>query len=163
MRLGAHGASCIAVSNEARVYLGAEGYAFERAGATSPLGGGCAHLDGRDRHMSPGRLNNAIAVHLCAGATGYSGRECTGVIDDKEKYKTDAEIQKVIQPELDRQHKAGVARRLVYDRGGGVLIISGALLMLWFSWLRPKHGAGAGVPGYFLSILERPPDARKKV
>jgi hypothetical protein len=81
----------------------------------------------------------------------------------KEKSKTDAEIQKVLQPELDRQHKAGVTRRLVYDRGGGVLIISGALLMLWFSWLRPKRGAGAGVPGYLLAILERPPDARKKV
>jgi polyferredoxin len=85
------------------------------------------------------------------------------VLSLKDKSKTDAEIQKVLQPELDRQHKAGVARRLIYDRGGGVLIISGALLMLWFSWLRPKHGAGAGVPGYFLSILERPPDPRKKV
>jgi hypothetical protein len=85
------------------------------------------------------------------------------VLSLKDKSKNDAEIQKILQPELDRQHKAAVSRRLVYNRGGGVLIFSGALWILWLLWLRPKQGAGAGVPGYFLSILERPPDARKKV
>ena len=81
----------------------------------------------------------------------------------KEKSKNDAEVQKILQPELDRQHKAGVARRFVYNWGGGVLLISGALLILWLSWLRPKHGAGAGVPECVLFLLERPPDQRKKV
>jgi hypothetical protein len=80
----------------------------------------------------------------------------------KEKSKTDAEIQKILQPELDRQHKAAISRRLVYGRGGGVLIISGALFIFWFLSLRPKRGTGAGVPGCFLSLLERPPDVRKK-
>jgi polyferredoxin len=78
------------------------------------------------------------------------------------KSKTDAEIQKILQPELDRQHNADVARRLVYSRGGGILILSGALVIFWLSWLRPKHGAAAGVPECVMSFLERPPGQRKK-
>jgi hypothetical protein len=45
----------------------------------------------------------------------------------KERAKTDAEVQKTLQPELDRQHRAAVARRAVYDRGGIILIFSSPL------------------------------------
>lgn len=80
----------------------------------------------------------------------------------KEKAKTDAEIQKILQPELDRQHKAAVARRFVYGRGGGILLISAVALMAWLSWLRPRKGEGAGVPQGILGFLEKPPPQRKK-
>ena len=81
----------------------------------------------------------------------------------KEKAKTDAEIQKILQPELDRQHRTAVARRRVYDYGGGTLLISAAMLMAWLTWLRPKSGAGAGAPSKFLRFLEKPADRRKKI
>jgi polyferredoxin len=80
----------------------------------------------------------------------------------KIKSKTDAEIQKILRPELDRQHNAAVARRLVYSRSGTILILSGALLIFWLSRLRPKHGAGAGVPECVLFLLEQPPGPAKK-
>jgi polyferredoxin len=80
----------------------------------------------------------------------------------KEKAKTDAEVQKILQPELNRQHESAVLRRLVYNRGGGVLLVSAALWMIWLAWLRPKHGTGAGVPERVLRFVERPPEQRKK-
>ena len=55
-----------------------------------------------------------------------------------EKAKMDAEVQKVLQPELNRQHEASVARRRVYERGGWTLLISAAALMLWYARFRPK-------------------------
>jgi hypothetical protein len=79
----------------------------------------------------------------------------------KERAKTDAEVQKTLQPELDRQHRAAVARRAVYDRGGIILIFSSALLILWLNCLRPRHGSGAGAPARILRILEKPPDSGK--
>jgi polyferredoxin len=81
----------------------------------------------------------------------------------REKAKEDAEIQKVLQPELERQHNAAVARRYVYDRGGATLLISAAMLFGWLMWLRPKHGSGAGVPLKLLKYLERPPNRPPKV
>lgn len=81
----------------------------------------------------------------------------------REKSKTDAEIQKVLQPELDRQRNAAVARRYVYDRGGGILLISWAVLIAWFTGFRPKHGAGAGVPSGILKWVEKPPERRTKI
>ena len=79
----------------------------------------------------------------------------------KENAKSDAEVQKTLQPELDRQHRAAVARRYVYDRGGVVLLVSSTLLILWLNYLRPRHGFGAGAPGGILKILEKPPDSGK--
>jgi ferredoxin len=81
----------------------------------------------------------------------------------KEKAKTDAEIQKILQPELDRQHKAAVGRRRAYDRGGAVLLAASSVLMAWLTWFRPKHGTGAGVPAVVLRFLEMPPERRKKI
>ncbi len=80
--------------------------------------------------------------------------------DLREKAKTDAAIQEILQPELERQQEAAVARRFVYDTGGYVLLISGALFIAWFSWLRPKHGTGAGLPARYLKLLEKPPAKR---
>jgi polyferredoxin len=80
----------------------------------------------------------------------------------REEAKMDAEVQKVLQPELERQQAAAVARRDVYDRGGAILLIAGSLFVAWFSWLRPGHGAGGGVPARILKFLEKPPDQRFK-
>jgi NADH-quinone oxidoreductase subunit F len=52
----------------------------------------------------------------------------------KEKAKTDASVQKVLQPELDRQHLAVMARRKAYDRGGIVLLIASAVFLAWHRW-----------------------------
>jgi hypothetical protein len=81
----------------------------------------------------------------------------------KEKAKEDAEIQKILQPELDRQHKAVVARRSIYGNGGSALLISTGILILWFTWLRPRQGGGAGVPMRFLKFLERPAEVKRRV
>ena len=79
----------------------------------------------------------------------------------KAQAKTDAEVQKILQPELNRQHEAGVVRRRVYDTGGWILIIAAAILIAWFERFRPKHGMGAGAPGRILKFIESPPDRRR--
>ncbi len=81
----------------------------------------------------------------------------------KEKAKSDAEIQKVLQPELDRQHKAAVGRRNIYNRGGALLLISSAVFVAWFRGFRPKQGTGAGAPAMVLKYLEKPPERRPKI
>jgi polyferredoxin len=81
----------------------------------------------------------------------------------REKAKTDAEIQNILQPELDRQLKAAVSRRRVYDRGGLALLLSAALLTAWLRWLRPKQGAAAGVPSKIAKFLEMPPNRPGKI
>jgi polyferredoxin len=80
----------------------------------------------------------------------------------KEKAKNDAEIQKILQPELDRQHNAAVVRRLIYARGGNALLLSAAVLMLWLGYLRPRSGTGAGAPAKLLRFLEKPPEPQKR-
>jgi polyferredoxin len=81
----------------------------------------------------------------------------------REKATTDAEIQKSLQPELDRQHKAAVARRGVYDFGGATLLLSAALWIAWVTRYRPKQGCGAGAPQRVLKILEQTPKQRAKI
>jgi polyferredoxin len=81
----------------------------------------------------------------------------------REKSQNDLEVQKVLQPELQRQHAAAVARRKVYDRVGTVLLISSGILILWLTRLRPKKGMGAGVPAGILKFLEQPPEVKKRV
>jgi NADH-quinone oxidoreductase subunit F len=61
----------------------------------------------------------------------------------KEKAKTDSEVQKVLQPETDRQHEAAVVRRNVYRRGGFVLLFAAAAFLAWAKWLRPVPPAKA--------------------
>jgi ferredoxin len=93
-----------------------------------------------------------------------AAREETALADSlREKAKTDAEIQKILQPELDRQLQAAVARRRIYDRGGLALLLSAALLTAWLRWLRPKQGGGAGVPSKIAKFLEMPPSRPAKI
>jgi NADH-quinone oxidoreductase subunit F len=73
----------------------------------------------------------------------------------KEKAALDAEVQKVLQPELDRQHEALVRRRKAYDRGGILLLVSVAIFLAWFKWLRV-----APAPANVLS--KQPSDAAKR-
>lgn len=86
----------------------------------------------------------------------------TIVEDLKEKAKNDAEIQKILIPELDRQHVQAVIRRGIYNWGGGTLLIAAAMFILWLTRLRPKHGAGAGAPEMVLRFLEQPPEQKRK-
>ena len=80
----------------------------------------------------------------------------------REKATNDAEIQKILQPELDRQHKAVVARRRVYDFGGNALLISAALWIAWLMLYRPKQGCGAGAPAFALKWIEEAPKRRAR-
>jgi polyferredoxin len=80
----------------------------------------------------------------------------------REQSKTDAEVQKVLQPELDRQHNAAVARRRIYSYSGSIFLISAALLIAWLNLFRPRQGEGAGAPKAVLKFLEMPPERRKK-
>jgi polyferredoxin len=77
-----------------------------------------------------------------------------------EDARNDAAVQKIIQPELERQQKVLAFRRHVYDRVGWILPFSAALLIAWLNWFRPKHGAGAGLPEKFLRMIEKPPPTR---
>jgi len=86
--------------------------------------------------------------------------ELSWVEELREEAIMDAAVQEILQPELERQQEAAVARRFVYNIGGYVLLISGALFITWFTWLRPKHGTGAGVPSRYLKFLESPPAKR---
>ena len=77
------------------------------------------------------------------------------LVDDlKAKARTDAEVQKILQPELDRQHETLVRKRKVYDRGGIVLLIAAGVFLAWFKWFRPGPGEWAGVPAALLKTLE---------
>jgi hypothetical protein len=77
--------------------------------------------------------------------------------------KTDAEVQKILVPELERQQKAAAARRKIYDGIGGLILISGCIFIAWLSMFRPKQGQGAGVPKAILKILEKPPERKRKI
>lgn len=80
----------------------------------------------------------------------------------KKEAMYDASVQDVLQPELNRQHEVGIARRRVYDLGGWIIIISAGIFIAWFTYLRPKQGAGAGAPAPILRILEMPHPKRVK-
>ena len=73
----------------------------------------------------------------------------------KEKARTDTEIQKILQPELDRQHQSAVRRRNVYNRGGLLLLVMAGIFLAWFQWLRPGPGEWRGVPAWLLKYLDR--------
>jgi hypothetical protein len=68
--------------------------------------------------------------------------------------KTDAGIQKVLQPELDRQHQELVIRRNAYRWGGLLLLLSTGAFFAWFKWLRPRPDEWLGVPQGLVTYLE---------
>jgi hypothetical protein len=79
-------------------------------------------------------------------------------IDDlKEKAKTDLEIQKTLQPEMNRQHEALIRRRWAYSRSALLLLISLAIFLCWHKWFRPEPGNWAGVPQRWQRFLEKRP------
>ena len=63
--------------------------------------------------------------------------ETARVADLREKARTDAEIQKVLKPEWDRQHEELVRRRLAYQVGGLTLLVALGVFFAWMRWLRP--------------------------
>jgi NADH-quinone oxidoreductase subunit F len=76
--------------------------------------------------------------------------------------KTDLEVQKILQPEFNRQHEELVVRRNVYRYDGLALLASIGVFLVWFKWLRPSDDDWVGVPARLVQLLriERPPSAR---
>ncbi len=72
----------------------------------------------------------------------------------KEKAKTDVEVQKTLQPEMDRQHESLVRRRNAYSRGGLVLLISIGIFLAWFKWFRPEPNEWVGIPPSLAGFFE---------
>ena len=64
----------------------------------------------------------------------------------KEKAKSDVEVQKILQPELDRQHEAAVQRRKAYNRGGILLLVSVGIFLIWFKWFRAAPAPEKALP-----------------
>ncbi len=76
----------------------------------------------------------------------------------KEKARTDLEIQKVLQPEFDRQHEMLARRRSTYSRGGITLLLAIGAFLAWFKWLRPPNGQWENFPAAMQKLFEK--DAR---
>ena len=73
----------------------------------------------------------------------------------KQKARTDTEIQKILQPELDRQHQSAVRRRNTYSRSGLLLLVMAGVFLAWFKWLRPGPGEWRGVPAWLLKYRDK--------
>jgi NADH-quinone oxidoreductase subunit F len=73
----------------------------------------------------------------------------------KQKAKTDAEVQKVLQPEFDRQHLELVKRRNAYNRVGLLLLLAVGVFFAWYKWFRPAAGEWTGFPARIAEALER--------
>ncbi len=74
--------------------------------------------------------------------------------------RDDADVQKVLIPEFERQHDAIARRRLAYRIGGLTLLVSLGVLLVWLRWLRPETGDWPGVPPRLVRVLAAPVDAR---
>ncbi len=85
----------------------------------------------------------------------------------KEKARTDSEVQKILQPELDREHESLVRRRNAYRRGGLLLLISLGCFLVWYRFRpapqptkKPAKGIQKGQAGFVLpSLPAAPPPA----
>ena len=64
----------------------------------------------------------------------------------KAKARTDAGIQKILQPEFDRQRESLARRHSAYRLGGLLLLVSSGVFLAWAKWLRPGSENWAGVP-----------------
>jgi NADH:ubiquinone oxidoreductase subunit F (NADH-binding)/NADH:ubiquinone oxidoreductase subunit E/NAD-dependent dihydropyrimidine dehydrogenase PreA subunit len=73
----------------------------------------------------------------------------------KEQAKTDAEVQKVLKPEWDRQHEELVGRRSAYRIGGVTLLAAIGVFFAWMRWLRPDEDGWVGVPTGLARALSR--------
>ena len=117
------------------------------------------------RYLGPVAAGLAVcsAVWLLAfyvHAQFVTPREKVLVDSLKLQARTDADVQKVLQPELDRQHAELVIRRTAYNVGGIVLLLSLGTWLVWIKWLRPKEGEWGGMPQGVVKYLEWPVNAR---
>jgi len=71
----------------------------------------------------------------------------------KQRAKTDAEVQKVLKPEWDRQHEELVRRRNAYRYGGLTLLVAIGVFFAWMRWLRPAEGQWVGIPPRLARVL----------
>ena len=72
--------------------------------------------------------------------------------------KTDAEVQKILKPEWDRQHEELVRRRNAYRWSGLALLISIGVFFAWIRWLRPAEDEWVHVPPRLVRLLAPPRD-----
>lgn len=93
-----------------------------------------------------------LSVHIHARLLAPA--EKAYVDELKEKARTDTEIQKILQPELDRQQKAAARTYHIYDRGGLLLLVMTGTFLAWFRWFRPRSGEWRGVPARLLKYLD---------
>ena len=93
-----------------------------------------------------------LSVHIHARILAPA--EKAYVDELKQKARTDTEIQKILQPELDRQHQSAVRRRTTYNRSGLLLLVMAGIFLAWFKWLRPGPGEWRGVPVWLLKYLD---------
>ncbi len=89
-------------------------------------------------------------------------RDKATVDELKKKATLDAEVQKILQPELDRQHRAVVARRNAYNRGGYLLLVSFGLFLAWYKWLRPSAEECVGIPHRLRGFVVKLPQRGKR-
>ena len=111
------------------------------------------------RYLGPVAAGLAVCSALWllafyAHAQFVTPREKVLVDSLKLKAKTDAAIQKVLLPELDRQHEELVRRRNAYNRGGVVLLLSLGTWLAWIKWLRPRSAEWGGLPQGVVKYLE---------
>jgi NADH:ubiquinone oxidoreductase subunit F (NADH-binding)/NADH:ubiquinone oxidoreductase subunit E/Pyruvate/2-oxoacid:ferredoxin oxidoreductase delta subunit/(2Fe-2S) ferredoxin len=84
--------------------------------------------------------------------------ETVRVAELREKAKTDAEVQKILKPEWDRQHEELVRRRNAYRYGGLALLVAVGVFFAWMRWLRPPEGQWLGVPPRLVRTLGKARD-----
>ncbi len=109
--------------------------------------------------MAAGLLLLAVYVH----ALRVTPVEKALVDDLKLKAKTDIEVQKILQPELNRQHEVLVLRRNVYSWGGPILLIGAGIFLVWFKWFRPQPGDWEGVPAKWQRLFESRSDHSARI
>lgn len=98
-----------------------------------------------------------LSVHIRARIAAPA--EKAYVDELKEKARTGTEIQKILQPELDRQQQSAARIRRIYDRSGQLLLIMAGTFLAWFRWLRPGPEEWRGVPAWLLKYLNGSPAA----
>jgi NADH-quinone oxidoreductase subunit F len=107
-------------------------------------------------------LTSAWLISVYIHARYVTPRDKVIIESLKKKATQDREVQKVLLPEMDRQHKAQVVRRTQYNIGSLALLIALAIFLAWFRWFRPGRDGWTGVPPWLLQHLERIPDRSAK-
>ncbi len=75
----------------------------------------------------------------------------------KEAAETDIAVQKILQPELDRQHNVQVKRRTIYRWGGLLLLVSAGVFVVRYRWFRPVQRLPRPIPAKSAALAPTAP------